>query len=163
PACAGSTTRPLSTQDRPTDHPRVRGEHARPPTGPGRYYGSPPRARGARPATQVPNPATGITPACAGSTVVDHRGVGGGADHARVRGEHALCVPSPPRPIGSPPRARGARPTDYPAHVYERITPACAGSTLLRGTPSGPSPDHPRVRGEHRAVLSGHPDRKSVV
>ena len=52
--------------------------------------------------------------------------------------------------MGSPPRARGARPKPRRECPADRITPACAGSTERNWPTAMPSPDHPRVRGEHR-------------
>ena len=48
PACAGSTARFQSSGARPTDHPRVRGEHGRWEEHTNVRIGSSPRARGAR-------------------------------------------------------------------------------------------------------------------
>ena len=68
PACAGSTKRPRVTYAMRADHPRMRGEHPRPPAPDRGLSGSPPHARGAHLVLHRQTPARGITPACAGST-----------------------------------------------------------------------------------------------
>ena len=97
---------------------------------------------------------------------------GPAVDHPRIRGEHIrLCMPEGSRK-GSSPHTRGAhqeRPRGghqcgiIPAYagstsrVLTRleeggwIIPAYAGSTAGPADPTGPDPDHPRIRGEHDA------------
>ncbi len=88
PACAGNTMNQGTWARRPTDQPRVRGEHTRDLTGTRLAGGSAPRARGTRlPVPQVPRAAR-ISPACAGNT---RRRCGARRpppDQPRVRGEH---------------------------------------------------------------------------
>ena len=62
-------------------------------------------------------------------------------DHPRIRGEHRTALACSRVKDGSPPHARGARFTRALGIGTSRITPACAGSTLLhqavyRSTPS---------------------------
>ena len=68
PACAGSTSRLRALPGRPSDHPRVCGEHSTPSWPPASTTGSSPRVRGARRLWQVHARQDGIIPACAGST-----------------------------------------------------------------------------------------------
>ena len=112
-----------------------------------------------------------ITPACAGSTAVRWSYSWLLWDHPRLRGEHIMesAVPSTIS-HGSPPPARGALGLRRPRHGARRITPACAGSTMVtamyrRSGGGSPPPargarwsqrciavaavDHPRLRGEH--------------
>ena len=59
---------------------------------------------------------------------------------------------------GSSPLARGLPGTITPEQYEERIIPARAGFTYLRGTGGGAGRDHPRSRGVYARVLS-HPVR----
>ena len=54
---------------------------------------------------------------------------------------------------GSPPHARGRRITDSFVMRIRRITPACAGKTRPMRLYIALSTDHPRMRGEDRAVM----------
>ena len=76
-------------------------------------------------------------------------------DHPRIRGEHAWpTFPSSDR-NGSSPHTRGARLADFPELRPERIIPAYAGSTSKSSPRTLPVKDHPRIRGEHRALNPG--------
>ena len=68
PAYAGSTSPRRGSGGCATDHPRVRGEHAK--------------------GAVIVNRAAGIIPAYAGSTCTPRPLLGRGGDHPRVRGEH---------------------------------------------------------------------------
>ena len=68
PACAGSTAHWFGTRARPSDHPRVRGEHIMPHGAKDLAEGPSPRARGAHPVPQGVYHVVGTIPACAGST-----------------------------------------------------------------------------------------------
>jgi len=129
PACAGSTTWPSCSSPARADHPRLRGEHARPAKpGPGRG-GPPPPARGA----PYPDTSTGLrsrtTPACAGSTDPRPAGRVRPPDHPRLRGEHADQNAAITAVSGPPPPARGAPAGERERVPHVRTTPACAGST----------------------------------
>ena len=92
PACAGKTIfRPF--RSRATgDHPRMRGEDDQPPVDKLAESGSPPHARGRRNVHHALAPEPGITPACAGKTVMKTPiGVYTG-DHPRMRGEDPICM-----------------------------------------------------------------------
>ena len=111
--------------------------------------GSPPLARGILFAYANGRERNGITPACAGNTLVfcstrwRHR------DHPRLRGEYFLKIDPTGWQSGSPPLARGI-PTSYGASSPSGgITPACAGNTMTRGYSHDISRDHPRLRGEY--------------
>ena len=73
-------------------------------------------------------------------------------DHPRIRGEHRGARRGLGRAGGSSPHTRGARGPDGGGQVIPRIIPAYAGSTNLRKSDRIPSPDHPRIRGEHRSA-----------
>ena len=125
PACAGNTRHwTRRTLGRPV-HPRVRGEHYTKRCGPGKAYGSSPRARGTRGTREIRRTGERFIPACAGNTRVS-----------------AFAA-------GSSPRARGTLHPVVGLFAVGRFIPACAGNT----TPNRRCPDrsavHPRVRGEH--------------
>src|SRR5690606_1441434 len=165
PACAGSTVHAMVAARMAMDHPRVRGEHLVGVLLHELEEGSPPRARGAPIASVVTVHVPGITPACAGSTVVPSCSTAHHQDHPRVRGEHRTDGGVFPAGTGSPPRARGARGRSSPRWSTARITPACAGSTGSHLPSPCVPPDHPRVRGEHwlddrpRTLGAGSPPR----
>ena len=73
-------------------------------------------------------------------------------DHPRMRGEHDGWTKAVSDSGGSSPHARGTHVCEHVAVEQSGIIPACAGNTgkchrlLVR------SGDHPRMRGEHRAL-----------
>ena len=54
--------------------------------------------------------------------------------------------------VGSPPLARGVREVWYRDFERERITPACAGSTIYKNQINAAFKDHPRLRGEYASL-----------
>ena len=58
--------------------------------------------------------------------------------------------------MGLPPLTRGVLTVMISVHFYSRITPACAGSTLLVVGVSAIYRDHPRLRGEYTEIRSLH-------
>ena len=72
-----------------------------------------------------------ITPACAGSTKARSEYSILSEDHPRLRGEYYKDLNACLASAGSPPLARGARIVKADQASATRITPACAGSTLL--------------------------------
>ena len=134
---------------RTPDHPRIRGEHARPSESSPRTPGSSPHTRGARGANvQVPRPPR-IIPAYAGSTLGSQSPRSPTTDHPRIRGEHrrGRCVRR--RLRGSSPHTRGAPPSSSTSRARPRIIPAYAGSTQVQMNRAIADGDHPRIRGEH--------------
>ena len=89
PAYAGSTLGSAGDCLSVADHPRIRGEH--------KLFkklgipspGSSPHTRGARRHGRLPARHPGIIPAYAGSTTMRACSARSGADHPRIRGEHA--------------------------------------------------------------------------
>ena len=134
------------------DHPRMRGEHFYDSHNRDREMGSPPHARGALIKNNHPNTKPGITPACAGSTSTPRRRSSSIRDHPRMRGEHPSLQLGHTESMGSPPHARGAPPWTVSLKGQGRITPACAGSTALQHCNVFFARDHPRMRGEHKAI-----------
>ena len=96
---------------------------------------------------------SGITPACAGKRVRQHRRAGGKRDHPRVCGEKWYNAAQSWQQMGSPPRVRGKVFTFAHVNVYERITPACAGKSELSSALPVSWRDHPRVCGEKLSAV----------
>ena len=70
-------------------------------------------------------------------------------------GEHDRDLVGKVSRVGSSPRGRGTRLTDFPYQPRTRIIPAWAGNTPeFFGIPDV-TPDHPRVGGEHFVKQSG--------
>ena len=74
----------------------------------------------------------GITPACAGKTLIQIRSYQLARDHPRVCGENVFTVAAGSSVMGSPPRVRGKRRVLVDFDEPAGITPACAGKTPLR-------------------------------
>ena len=70
-------------------------------------------------------------------------------DHPRLRGEYWLITLIAAFVKGSPPLARGVRYFCYSKCRFNRITPACAGSTFHHTILHADIKDHPRLRGEY--------------
>ena len=93
PACAGKTIAETLGRDAKEDHPRVCGENAFLRSQEADSGGSPPRVRGKPSAFSLVFVIFGITPACAGKTLI-HRHVGVECeDHPRVCGENSSIMP----------------------------------------------------------------------
>ncbi len=149
PACAGNTVPVSFPCFTCMDHPRMRGKHFTMTMGALIGRGSPPHARETRTTCVRRSSRKGITPACAGNTLLPSACRYRCRDHPRMRGKH----PRPelrhcPMP-GSPPHARETPGTVQEHRVSARITPACAGNTLLTWYPTSFNQDHPRMRGKH--------------
>ena len=110
--------------------------------------GSPPRVRGKAPAVAAHFSKDRITPACAGKSRRQTKGVKQWRDHPRVCGEKALPFPLSPISWGSPPRVRGKELRLVLYCQRSGITPACAGKRSLHANSFTLKWDHPRVCGE---------------
>ena len=132
PACAGKTCCGSSRAGSIRDHPRMRGEDAFQNWSNVKLTGSPPHARGRRYRRRGRRQGVGITPACAGKTLIRCRSRGRSRDH--------------------PPHARGRLHRELPRLGDQRITPACAGKTHWPWSYRGAARDHPRMRGEDQAA-----------
>ena len=132
PAYAGkrSACSPPSPHSR--DHPRVCGEKPRIFFMSIRSAGSPPRMRGKGQPLYIVVSESGITPACAGKSLVRELLLIVSRDHPRVCGEKSFTRLSYCSAGGSPPRVRGKVPVCCPEHRKVRITPAYAGKSSPR-------------------------------
>ena len=111
--------------------------------------GSPPLARGIRMILNARHNRLGITPACAGNTIKKRHCPTAPGDHPRLRGEYQQRVWNSMTRSGSPPLARGILYNIIAASYRHRITPACAGNTLVYMDSNDFQRDHPRLRGEY--------------
>ena len=134
PAYAGNTSDPSSTIPVFRDRPRA---------------GSPPLARGIHPVARWIRSGAGITPACAGNTEAKKEQKSRHKDHPRLRGEYSPLGDRLAAHPGSPPLARGIHITDEIRFDPSRITPACAGNTIIFAPGKFILKDHPRLRGEY--------------
>ena len=116
-----------------------------------RSAGSPPRMRGKGQPLYIVVSESGITPACAGKSLVRELLLIVSRDHPRVCGEKSFTRLSYCSAGGSPPRVRGKVPVCCPEHRKVRITPAYAGKRDLVISESGDIEDHPRVCGEKQS------------
>ena len=149
PACAGKTCGVITIVMHFRDHPRLRGENS--------YFfphipksmGSPPLARGKLLQLPTQQELLRITPACAGKTIMSSNASSLIKDHPRLRGENpfkkSFIIASP----GSPPLARAKHFVKPDWFGKDRITPACAGKTILCCIIGNGEKDHPRLRGEN--------------
>ena len=112
--------------------------------------GSPPHARGRPCGADDGDCPFGITPACAGKTSPSRCCQAWAEDHPRMRGEDVGLVLVGVWFAGSPPHARGRLLSCLVGGLVPRITPACAGKTLLSFGRGGNPRDHPRMRGEDK-------------
>ena len=154
PACAGKTAGSVDSVGGGPDHPRMRGEDNGPATHLIPLPGSPPHARGRQEISQLQVVEGRITPACAGKT--ERRNIDDlvQGDHPRMRGEDAPRWLSTDLRDGSPPHARGRHEDSTVDPIRRRITPACAGKTGGSTLAVNSAADHPRMRGEDRALAS---------
>ena len=96
----------------------------------------------------------GITPACAGITKIHGYLRQGDRDHPRVCGNYLSISLRRKIAIGSPPRVRELPFPWGQAENPRRITPACAGITMVFPIAAPTPRDHPRVCGNYRDTKS---------
>ena len=110
--------------------------------------GSPPLARGKGAPSARVIALGGITPACAGKSSKALGASFSTPDHPRLRGEKILFGIKAFMVAGSPPLARGKESISASYRGAYRITPACAGKSILLNSYYNGVRDHPRLRGE---------------
>ena len=148
PACAGKTLPLIVFCRRIRDHPRMRGEDRTRLFAGIELHGSPPHARGRHNCRWRRRRTSRITPACAGKTLRAEYSESTSPDHPRMRGEDQHLASNVFLETGSPPHARGRRSGARRGSYRQRITPACAGKTVIRTAFARKYTDHPRMRGE---------------
>ena len=111
------------------DHPRVCGEKDNPDYVQMFSGGSPPRVRGKASDSLMSLLDYGITPACAGKSLLSQIEICGVRDHPRVCGEKSAPAYVNVVNEGSPPRVRGKAARKHVFMRTVRITPACAGKS----------------------------------
>ena len=77
-----------------------------------------------------------------------------------MRGEKAFQKEPGVQLLGSPPHARGKVRSAGDQHPVQRITPACAGKSLISSAVRLSTGDHPRMRGEKNASGSPAPESR---
>ena len=165
PACAGKTCSLVDLHGYEAAHPRVCGENAQTLEEYMSGHGSPPRVRGKRDLDESLGKDAGLTPACAGKTMLRFVIVAHPRAHPRVCGENQRLHPNARRGPGSPPRVRGKLVVPLRRRHDRRLTPACAGKTCGAARRPGPPSAHPRVCGENshcvvrEFTLEGSPPR----
>ena len=97
-----------------------------------------------------------ITPACAGKTGTTFRIVCLCQDHTRVCGKNRSIFLSSIVPAGSHPRVREKLKRRHHLRRLSRITPACAGKTILDKAYLHLNWDHPRVCGKNHCNSAIH-------
>ena len=107
------------------------GNHIKYPFLSGALSGSPPRVREPLAEDDMDNITARITPACAGTTLLCSHVLTSSKDHPRVCGNHSDEDGLRLHGRGSPPRVREPLEKLYSDLADTRITPACAGTTLL--------------------------------
>ena len=152
PAYAGSTSPFSGPLFDCRDHPRIRGEHDSADMSDVIMQGSSPHTRGAHPYLFLFFGDVGIIPAYAGSTSSEGVKAQSYEDHPRIRGEHGVDHAQQALKSGSSPHTRGALAASVLQTVSGGIIPAYAGSTQARTRGPRLRRDHPRIRGEHKAL-----------
>ena len=74
----------------------------------------------------------GITPACAGKTMITSPNGTKFRDHPRVCGKNSSFVQAYNMDLGSPPRVREKQLNNRIDYIDTGITPACAGKTTTQ-------------------------------
>ena len=116
--------------------------------------GSPPRVREKLSQVISAIVTVGITPACAGKTLLQLLKLFFAQDHPRVCGKNLNSISVLLRMPGSPPRVREKRFYRKTLKNEIGITPACAGKTPYLHRPLVSPRDHPRVCGKNSTINS---------
>ena len=131
PACAGNSSYSGRSRNAFWDHPRLRGEQFVRSKQSSRVMGSPPLARGTGATCSPYCVPCGITPACAGNSLLPFHIAHHSWDHPRLRGEQLFAKQIGLLNLGSPPLARGTVRALCASCASAGITPACAGNSVI--------------------------------
>ena len=149
PACAGKTEILTIHSTFKRDHPRVCGKNSGVGLSGCCVSGSPPRVREKLKQRTDKIEPIGITPACAGKTLVLVRSLPKYRDHPRVCGKNQWESYTAKTERGSPPRVREKPNAFLNSSCDTGITPACAGKTPVKFYRQCIDRDHPRVCGKN--------------
>ncbi len=119
----------------------------------GKINGSSPRVRGTLARLEWAGFEDRFIPACAGNTPRRLRPTVSPPVHPRVCGEHAVVGRGHGVQHGSSPRVRGTLFQCSHWRQGHRFIPACAGNTMVGCRMYCPLSVHPRVCGEHEALI----------
>ena len=159
PAYAGNTINPSRGSIHSSVHPRVCGEHSLSGVSRSGNRGSSPRMRGTHMLISVPPYNRRFIPAYAGNTSKIGASRVSPSVHPRVCGEHRRFHSGVRDSPGSSPRMRGTRRGQRQRRTGHRFIPAYAGNTNPIPEFAVDLPVHPRVCGEHSAVVQVHDGR----
>ena len=153
PAHAGKTAPHDAGAPPAPAHPRSRGEN--PPLYPRARTatGSSPLTRGKPHGSSSTPPHRRLIPAHAGKTRALKVETLEVAAHPRSRGENGDDIASCLLDCGSSPLTRGKPARRGSLSIRRRLIPAHAGKTRRAGSGRGPTPAHPRSRGENGSAL----------
>ena len=172
PALAGNTNVQPACDIGLRDHPRSRGEYGNQVYLTHHEAGSSPLSRGILKAWVETTVKARIIPALAGNThtrmdpshsAPDHPALAGNTiqmshyevapeDHPRSRGEYDYLIGTFKGVYGSSPLSRGIQTAFMYDGVLRGIIPALAGNTIRPRSFSATARDHPRSRGEYKAI-----------
>ena len=160
PACAGTTIGFNSPVCHLWDHPRMCGDH----TGASPAFllrlGSPPHVQGPPRCRQCNHGVCGITPACAGTTLIVLCSPFCNRDHPRMCGDHLRPNYANPLTMGSPPHVRGPLPARSSVNPSKGIECYIRRITHVRGPHKADSQNNngggitPHVRGPHASYIA---------
>ena len=151
PAYAGKSPAAAYACPGTQDHPRVCGEKLYTPCVIAPSVGSPPRMREKARQQEHLAAQSGITPACAGKSIIEATSRALNEDHPRMCGEKGPEEMARYLMGGSPPHVRGKGSTNGGSSWSQRITPACAGKRVEFYAERHKDQDHPRMCGEKLA------------
>ena len=149
PACAGTTLGAGEKLEVLEDHPCMCWDYNKGVDNMVKIMGSPLHVRGLHIYSFLSIFCLRITPACAGTTllyIILYLVIG---DHPRLCEDYYLSSSLALMVEGSPPHVRGLRPKKDTSSRVLRITPACAGTTVLSCPRHRLHQDHPRLCGDY--------------
>ena len=134
------------------EHPRIRGDHDALSTVRFSVTGTSPHTRGSRLPRGHSALNAGNIPAYAGITRMGCAGEGGGREHPRIRGDHGGGWTSRRWHQGTSPHTRGSLLAALRDLSRVGNIPAYAGITRIPPRSRFQAGEHPRIRGDHRAM-----------
>ena len=153
PACAGNTEKYPRVRACLKDHPRMCGKYLLISWSIAAVLGSPPHVREILFPVCVDLSNFRITPACAGNTDLKHLILTLPQDHPRMCGKYLSLAFFNVLSAGSPPHVREIPNYCISLFSWCRITPACAGNTIIFLCTHLLSQDHPRMCGKYLLII----------